>query len=360
MVQLPAETSVLDDLAKIKRIDNQGMLSFVVKFPLHYERAIEIAEEITVNYQKPGSVIVAGMGGSAISGEYLKDWTRDTVKTPIEVCREYTLPAYVNEEALVFVISYSGETEETLSCLHEALKRRSMIFCICSGGKLFEYARKIGIQALKVPEGIPPRAAFPYLFAPLLIVLNKLGLISDVNVENSEAITVLRQITNENSPEKPLKENFSKDLAVKVCGTIPVIYSFGFYRSVAQRFKQQFNENSKIPAFWNTFPELNHNEIVGWEKAGKTAKRFSAIIIRDKNEPPEIKNRIEITKNLLEGRIAGIHEVWSIGDGKLAKMLSTTLVGDFTSVYLAILRGVNPTPVRTISVLKRKLAELKG
>lgn len=352
------KTSVLDNQAEIKRIDKDGMLSFCVEFPLHYERAIAIAEKVVVNYQKPRNIIVVGMGGSAISGEYLKDWIRDTAKIPVEVCREYGLPAYADEETLVFVISYSGETEETLSCFHEALRRKCMIFCVSSGGTLLKIARKMDIPALKVQEGIPPRAAFPYLSAPLWIVLKKIGLITNVNVESSEAIAVLKQTSNENSPRKPLRENFSKDLAAQICGTIPLVYGFGIYRSVAQRFKQQFNENSKIPAFWNTFPELNHNEIVGWECAGKTAKCFSAIIVRDKDEPSEMRKRIEITKNLLDGKIAGIHEVWSKGNGKLAKMLSATLIGDFTSVYLAILRDVDPTPVKTISLLKKELAKL--
>lgn len=351
------KASVLDDLTKIKMTDEENMLSLCVRFPMHYEKAIKIAEKVAVNYQKPKNIVVVGMGGSAISGEYLKDWIWDTARMPIEVCREYTLPAYANEETLAFIISYSGETEETLSCFCEALKRKCMIFSVSSNGSLLKFAKKMDIPALKVQGRMPPRAAFPYLFAPLLIILEKLGLITHVNTESSEAATVLKQISNENSPEKPLKENFSKKLAVKVYGTIPVIYGFGFYRSVAQRFKQQFNENSKIPAFWNVFPELNHNEIVGWEKPGKTYRRFSAIIIRDKNEPSEIKDRIEATKDLLAGKIAGIYEIWSTGVGKLAKMLSTTLIGDFTSVYLAILRGVNPTPVETISILKKKLAE---
>ncbi len=160
-----------------------------------------------------------------------------------------------------------------------------------------------------------------------------------------------------NSPEKPAGENFSKSLAVGICGTVPVVYGFGVYRGLAQRFKQQFNENSKVPSKWEFFPELNHNEIVGWEKTGKPAKCFSAIFIRDKHEPCEIRSRIEITKTLMQPSISKLFEVWSQGKSPLAKMLSTICIGDFTSIYLAILRKVDPTPVNTISLLKEKMKQ---
>ncbi|MGC8998819.1 MAG: bifunctional phosphoglucose/phosphomannose isomerase [Candidatus Bathyarchaeia archaeon] len=351
------KASILDNLNEIKRIDKSGMLSFYVDAAKHYENAARIAEKVAVDYPKPKSIIVAGMGGSAIGGEFLKDWARDTLTIPIEVCREYTLPAHANRSTLTFVVSYSGETEETLSVFLDAIKRNCMVVCISSGGTLLEFAEKQIIPSVRVPRGIPPRVALPYLFIPMLMILEKIGLVKRVENDIYEALTVLEHVCGENSPENPLKENFSKRLAVDICGTVPVIYGFGFYSSVAQRFKQQFNENSKVPSKWEVFPELNHNEIVGWEEAEEMTKYFSAIIIRDKNEPEHIKYRIEATKELLNGKVAGTHEVWSRGEGRLAKMLSTVIIGDFTSVYLAILRGVDPTPVKTISMLKDKIAE---
>lgn len=351
------KASILDDLNEIRRVDKSGMLSFCVDAAKHYGKAVQIAEKAAVNYPKPKSIIVAGMGGSAIGGELLKDWVQDVLPITVEVCREYKLPAYVGKDTLTFIVSYSGETEETLSVFLDVLKRKCMVICISSGGTLLDFAEKIKVPSLRVPAGIPPRAALPYLFIPMLIFLRRLGLVTEAEVEISEAITILKQICSENAPEKPFKGNFSKKLATNVCGTVPVVYGFGFYRSVAQRFKQQFNENSKVPSKWEVLPELNHNEIVGWEKAGKLANCFSAIIIRDKDEPEQTRCRIEATKELLSGKVAGIYEVWSRGKGKLAKMLSTTLIGDFTSVYLAILRGVDPTPVKTISMLKDKIAK---
>ncbi|MEM1539877.1 MAG: bifunctional phosphoglucose/phosphomannose isomerase [Candidatus Bathyarchaeia archaeon] len=352
-----SKASILDNLNKIREVDKSGMLSFCINAAKYCESAVRIAEKVVIDYPKPKSIILAGVGGSAIGGELLKDWANDTLTISVEVCREYTLPAHADKSTLTFIVSYSGETEETLSVFLDAVKRNCMIICISSGGALLNFAEKLKIPSIRVPEGIPPRAALPYLFTPTLVILQKLGLVTEVRAEISEAVTALKQVCSENAPEKPLKENLSKKLAADIGGTVPVVYGFGFYRSVAQRFKQQFNENSKVPSKWEMFPELNHNEVVGWEKAEELANHFSAIVIRDKGEPEPIKCRIEATKELLSDKVNGIHEVWSKGEGRLAKMLSTTVIGDFTSVYLAILRGVDPTPVKTISMLKDKIAK---
>jgi glucose/mannose-6-phosphate isomerase len=231
-----------------------------------------------------------------------------------------------------------------------------MVYCVSSGGTLLEFAEKLGVPFLRIPSGMPPRAALPYLFVPLLKSLEKMKMVSSVSGDLSEAITFLERISGENAPEKHARENFSKTLALGIDENVPVVYGFGIYRSVAQRFKQQFNENSKIPSKWEFFPELDHNEIVGWEKAGKLAKCFSAIFIRDKNEPNEIRSRIETTKALMHPD-SKMFEVWAQGKSALARMLSAICIGDFTSVYLAILRKVDPTPVKTIALLKEKMKQ---
>jgi len=186
-------------------------------------------------------------------------------------------------------------------------------------------------------------------------VLEKTGFISGFSGEFLEASRILGKVAKDNGPENALQINPAKTLAAGINKTVPVVYGFGIYRSVAQRMKQQFNENSKVPSKWEFFPELDHNEIVGWEKGGDTTMHFSSIFLRDKNEAEEVRSRIEITKTLMEPAVSKQFELWSQGKNDLSKMLSIVLMGDFASVYLAVLRKVDPTPVDTITVLKRKL-----
>ena len=350
-----SKAKVLDNLSEIKRIDESDMLSFCVDAPKHYAKAAKQAKTVSISYPKPQTIIVAGMGGSAIGGELLKDWARDKIAVPIEVCREYSLPAYANKNTLVFVISYSGETEESLSVFLDAIKRKCMTVCISSGGVLHEFSEKLNVPHLCVPSGMAPRATLPYLFAPLPILLEKIGLVSDVTSEISETIKILRHVSDSSSPEKSFNNNFSKKLASNICGTVPVIYGFGIYRAVALRLKTQFNENSKVPAKWEFFPELNHNEIVGWEAVKELAKCFSVILIRDDDEPEAMRQRIQATKELICKESVKVFEIQSFGKSRLAKMSSVICIGDFASVYLAIMRGIDPTPVKTIDLLKEKM-----
>jgi glucose/mannose-6-phosphate isomerase len=351
------KTPLLDDTKKISAIDKSGMLNFSINATIHYRKAAQIAEKIKVDYPKPDNIVVAGLGGSAIGGDLLKDWAKNQLAVPIEVSREYKLPAYANKKTLVFITSYSGDTEETLSSFLDALKRKCMIFCISSGGSLLKYAEKHKVPYLQVPSGMPPRAALPYMFVPLLIYMEKAKLVKGVKEELSEALDLLENISKDNSPEKPTMENFAKNLAQNIGEATPVVYGFGFYRSVAQRSKQQFNENSKLAAKWEFFPELDHNEIVGWEGRGEQSKWFSIIFIRDSDEPVEIESRIETTKQIMERAGLMMFDLEVQGKSTLAKMLSTIVVGDFVSIYLAVLRGVDPTPVKTINILKDTLKQ---
>lgn len=323
----------------------------------HYQEASDLAAGILISYPKPDNIIITGMGGSAIGGDLIRDWAKNKSQVPIEVNREYHLPAYANEKTLVLVTSYSGDTEETLSSFLDAVKHKCMIYCITSGGALMETAEHLNIPYLQVPAGMPPRAALPYMLMPLLSCLEKLGLVSGVSEEMDEALPFLEQIERDNAAEKPVKDSPAKTLAANIEGFVPVIYGFGIYSSVARRFKQQINENAKMTAKWDNLPEFDHNEIVGYEKAENVADGFAAVFIRDKDEPLEIRSRIEITKKLMEPTGVGMYEVWSQGKGSLAKMLSVIAFADFLSVYLAVLRGVDPTPVQTINKLKEALKQ---
>jgi len=361
--------SILDQPEEIRKIDKSNMLDHCVRFPDYCEDSIKRAKQVeipeetkispktTIRYRKPGNILIAGMGGSAIGGEMLRDWLSDRLPIPVEICRDYHLSAYADKNTLVFAISYSGETEETLSAFVGAVRRGCMTITITSGGHLLSFSEKLNIPHLKIPRELPPRAAFPYLFFPLPILLSRIELIPDIEHEVEEALSVLKRVAKENAPEVPIEHNPSKKLALELEGTMPVVYGFGPYKAVAHRLKTQFNENSKLLSTYDVFPELNHNEIVGWETSKSLTKNFSVILLRDHKEPPEIKYRIQLTKSMLLDKTRKTHEVYAEGDGRLAKILSLLFLGDFLSIYLAILRGVDPSPVRSIEKVKKGLRE---
>jgi glucose/mannose-6-phosphate isomerase len=347
---------ILNDVSQIKKIDRSGMLSYCLQAPSQYIEAQNLLREFSIDYPKPESIIIGGMGGSAIGGEILKDWCRDRISVPIGISRQYSLPKYANRKTLVLILSYSGETEEALSMFWDATKRNCMILCISSNGFLLKSASRRGLPFIKVPSGIPqPRAAFPFLFLPLIILLERIDLISNVEQETQEAIQILNRLKAENAMDIPFHRNYAKKLASSINHTIPVIYGFGIYRGATIRFKQELNENSKIPARYEFFPELNHNEIVSWDTEKRFLENMTAILIRDKNEPEEMRLRIKTTKDLIEKRGVSTREIWSSGDGDLAKMLSIVYIGDLTSIYLAILRGVDPASIVTIDQLKKEI-----
>ncbi|MDR1992380.1 MAG: bifunctional phosphoglucose/phosphomannose isomerase [Nitrososphaerota archaeon] len=348
---------LLDDQEKIRTIDKNGMIDFCINAATHYRNAAKIAQHPfnQISTQLPERIIIAGMGGSAIGGELIKDWARDKLSLPIEVNREYSLPAYADQKTLVLVSSYSGDTEESLSTLLDALKRGCMLFCVTSNGAVLETAKKHNLPHIQVPPDMPPRAALPYLLIPMLIYLQKIGLAKNVEDELDEAYALIEKVSKENGLDTPMVENFAKNTAYYIGDSIPCVYGFGVYRSVAQRFKQQLNENSKSVAKWEYFPELNHNELVGWESRGEQCRWVSVIFIRDKAEPAEIETRIDITKTLMERAGLITFELEVQGECTLAKMLSTVVVGDFLSIYLAVLRETDPTPVLTINYLKETL-----
>jgi len=357
-------TTILDGIDEIKRIDKSGMLAHCLKTAEYCQDVISRAEnvqipakvriskKIMVEYKKPRNIVIAGMGGSAIGGEILRDWLRDEISIPIEVCNDYVLPAYANEHTLVFAVSYSGETEETLNVFADAIRRKCMIIAITSGGHLLSFTRKLQLPNVMIPTGLPPRAALPYVFFPLPILMEKMGTIASKRSEIEESVHVIKRVSEENSPQIPTENNFSKRLALQLKDSVPVVYGFRQYGAIAHRLKTQFNENSKVPSRYEVFPELNHNEVVGWEATEDLTKIFSVLLIRDRNEPDEIKNRIEATKSTALQKAGRILEIYAKGEEKLAKMFSILHLGDFTSVYLAILRSIDPVPVKTIDEIK--------
>ncbi len=350
--------TILDNQETIKKVDISDMLGDLVETSNYCRDAMKRAEQVNLSKEEnPQNIVIVGMGGSAIGGEILKDWLRDTLPVPIEVCRDYVLPAYVNKNTLVLVNSYSGNTEETLSAFLTAIKRKSAVLAVTSGGQLKSFCKKLQVQHVTIPSGLQPRVAVPYMFFPLPVILEKMGILSDIDAELEEAIYVLEKMAKANAPHIPLKDNRAKQLAAELLGTIPVVYGFRQYACIAHRLKAQFNENSKIHSRSNVFPELNHNETVGYDAPESLNKNHSVILIRDQQEPPEIRNRIETTADLVLINANKVMEIKAKGEGKLAKMLSIMCIGDYTSVYLAILQKKDPTPVKIIDRVKSELAK---
>ncbi len=350
--------TILDDPERIKEVDRSNMLNVLVKTPDYCRDAIERAKRVKVPKKvHPKNIVVLGMGGSAIGGEILCDWLRDKLCTPIEVCRDYTIPAYADKDTLIFAISYSGNTEETLNAFLMAIERKCTVLALTSGGLLEEFSSKMKLPQVKIPSGLQPRAAIPYIFFPLPVLMEKLGILPNTQNELEEAIAILEKVSKANAPATPTRSNKAKQLATELTQTMPVVYGFRHYTSIVHRLKAQFNENSKLPCRASTFPELNHNETVGYEAPEDINKMQTIILIRDHEEPMEIRSRIETTTDLAFSKAQKVLEIWADGKGKLAKMFSVLVVGDYASVYLAILQNKDPTPVNIISKVKEELAK---
>ena len=323
------------------KVDKANMLGHLMRFPEMCEEALSI--EVELPDVKPASVVVTGMGGSGIAGDILNDWL--DLRVPFDVCKSYKLPTWVDEKSLVIAISYSGDTDETLTCVLEAVKKNAQLVTITSGGRLEEMCKTLGKPCIKVPPGLAPRAALPYSLFSAILVFKKLGLAMDKEGEIKESIELLRTIREEMAPER--ENNQAKNIARMINGTIPIIYAPIHLRGVALRLKNQFNENSKIISKAEFFPELCHNEIVGLSSA---PKNLSFLFLRDAGESKQMKKRIEFTEKLLGGRNSTT--IWARGRGRLARILSLVYLGDFISFYLAILQGVDPTPTPEIAQLK--------
>jgi glucose/mannose-6-phosphate isomerase len=353
------------DLAHLRSIDRQEMLRAILGLPEQVDDAKRIALGVSfasLSERRFSSLVVTGMGGSAIGGDLLRAGYEAELSLPVSVVRDYHLPGYVDRHALVFVASNSGNTEETLACYTDARRRGATIAAFTTGGRLKEMAQADGVPLVVFPGGLQPRAALGYSFVPLIVAATRAGLIAETLLDAiDEASAVLRAVRNECNAEVPPQSNLAKRLAESYRGKIPIIYgSQGERGVVAYRWKTQINENAKAYAVANVFPELNHNETVGWSGEhgqGEPEQNLVVTILRDDREPSHIAKRVDLTKQIISRRRVPIDEVWARGESTLARMLSLVYVGDFTSYYLAIAYGEDPTPVRVIDWLKAELAK---
>lgn len=350
----------LDDVKALRDNDKNKMFDALWSLPEQCEEALAIGHRSAVpaDFAYINNIVVTGLGGSAIGGDFLRLLVSEKIAVPVIVNRDYTLPKFINEKTLLFAVSYSGNTEETISAYRQAKEQGARVIALTNGGKLKELAEKDGTPVIIVPAGVSPRAATGYLLIPVLAVLEKLELLNNLTTDFNEMLGLIKDLREKLAPESPEEVNLAKQLARRILDRIPVIWAAsGNTEVVSTRWKGQINENGKAPAYWNIFPELNHNEIVGFEEPQELLKKLEIIILRDKYDHPRVQKRMEITKEIIKEKVSGINEVWSSGESKLARLFSLTYIGDYVSVYLASMYGIDPTPVKNIDYLKNKLAE---
>ena len=320
-------------------LDSQNLLQVIKDFPKQCREALDLPKGISINGQV-NNIVITGMGGSAVGGDFLKIYLNDT-NIPVYVNRDYKLPNFVDENTLVFAVSYSGNTEETLSSLKDAKERNAQIIGITSGGKLADECEKV----IKIPSGLQPRAALGYTFFPALGILHNSNIVRVKNEDLNEMLDILKQT------DKFIDQG--EELAKKLKEKIPVIYASEALGAIAFRWKTQINENAKMPAFNNVFSEMNHNEIAAYKGMDR---KFTSILIRDKFDNDRIKKRMDICKEIMEVYV-DVEEVQTQGESLLARMFSTIYLGDFVSYYMAIGNRADPSPVEIIEGMKQKLVE---
>ncbi len=355
-----AETVNLDDVVVLEERDPGGMLAAIESFSKQCSEALRLGRDMTDMPSSEGLKRIAyiGMGGSAIGGDILRSLLEESAGMPISIHRSYRLPSLLNSGTLAVFASYSGNTEETLSALDDALYLGCRVIALTTGGALLEKARGYRFPAVIVPPGLQPRAALAYLSLPAAAVMEKMGLIQGFTKVASEAVDFLREKREDWGRLTPASRNFAKRLAVRLHDRIPVIYGTEGPLSVAAyRWKCQFNENSKIPAFCHTLPEMNHNEIVGWHELNDLTRKVEAVFLAEEGDTSRVARRVEVTAELLQEKVGGVTVIHVGGRTRTERLLSAIHLGDFVSGYLALLNGVDPTPVESIALLKERMAQ---
>jgi glucose/mannose-6-phosphate isomerase len=303
------------------------------------------------------NIVLAGLGGSAIGGDLVRSYLLSKLSVPFLINRTYHLPGFVNKKSLVIASSYSGSTEESLSMFDEALKRGAKIVCITTGGKLAELAKQHNLPCIILPTGFQPRAALAYSFVPVLLTLERIGFTSAESANISEAAEMLDKYASEYGSANLNDSNHANLLAHTLIAKIPVVYSASdLFDSVNIRWRGQIQENAKHVAFGNVLPEMNHNEINGWDFPHNMQDKFQVIFLRSpQDEHPQVTKRFGILHEVLMSKGVDVKEFSGQGNSTLARMFSLIALADWTSYYCAILAGVDPSPVPVIQTLKAKL-----
>jgi glucose/mannose-6-phosphate isomerase len=339
---------MLDDLKKIHERDPQDALGIAEK------QGEQLAHTFDLLFEPRdiANVVVAGMGGSALSALVAQSWPGLSV--PFEVVRRYDIPSYVGEKTLFIASSYSGNTEETVSALEQASATGAAIVVIASGGKLQEMATAKGYPFLQLPSGYQPRHVVPVSLKALLSIFDAYRLTEGAAETLAGMAAGVASCTAQWAPTVATKDNLAKQIALECMGKSVVVYAGPKLAPAAYKWKISFNENAKQIAWWNEYSEFNHNEFMGWTEQPEQ-KPYAVIDLRSNLEHPQIQKRFEISAKLLSGKRPAPIIVEAPGETLLEQLLSVIALGDFVSLYTALLGNINPTPVDLIEKLKKEL-----
>jgi glucose/mannose-6-phosphate isomerase len=352
-------SSILDQPDYCASIDPLSMRGLIQGFPDQVRDAAQRA--LLVSLPPPddvANIVITGLGGSAIGGDVVGTVVAESLRVPLIVNRDYRLPGFVSRVSVVFASSYSGNTEETLSAFGQAYDSGAYLVCFSSGGKLADAAHQRRLPLIRLPGGFPPRAALGYSSIAMLAALQSLGLIPDQASALSETVGVLESMSERIGPAVEESRNPAKSLARSLHGKIVAIYgSNSPLAPAAARWRGQIEENAKNLALHHLLPEMNHNELVGWECPDACLRSVAAVFLRDQGEHPQVRQRFELTREIVKRAAGMVQDVWSEGTSLLARLFSVIYFGDFVSLYLSYLNGKDPVPVHVIEYLKRELGE---
>ncbi|MGE0566748.1 MAG: bifunctional phosphoglucose/phosphomannose isomerase [Bacteroidia bacterium] len=326
------------------------MIELVINFPKQLEEAKNIADKASIGKKSEiRNVVISGLGGSGIGGSIVTELFAEQLNFPITVNKDYFLPSFADNKSLVIISSYSGNTEETLSVLESALKKKCQIICVTSGGKVLEIAKQNQLEYIEIPGGFPPRSCIGYSLVQLIKIFEEKGIANNINFEDlNKAIDLL------NTESENIKTE-AKSIAQKLNRQIPVIYCLGSNEGVAIRFRQQINENAKALCWHHVFPEMNHNELVGWTKKDD---KLSVITLHTKSDYNRTQKRYEVCKPIFEKYAKEVIDIHSKGETKLQEYFYLIHLTDYISCYMADLAGVDPVEVNVIDFLKKELSKL--
>jgi glucose/mannose-6-phosphate isomerase len=329
------------------------MLADIVAQPLQLEDALWRAESAGLPaLEAPGGLLACGMGGSAIGADLSAAVLGDRATRPLTVLRGYSPPGWLTSDFFVLCSSYSGETEETLACYEAARVAGAPRAVLTTGGRLAALAREDGVPVIGVPSGMQPRAAVVYMLVGTLAVAAACGAAPSIRDEVEQAEPLLRRLGDEWAPGEG--SSLAAEGAEKLRGTIPVVHGAGPTYAAAIRWKTQLNENAQVAAFASSLPEANHNEICGWER-GSSLAPLAAVFLENADQHPRVRRRVELTAELARAAGAQCVLVDAQGETPLERVLSLVLLGDLVSLYVAVLEGVDPTPVSAIDRFKERL-----